>query len=109
MAEYDLKRFKLISSLYKGPHYNQMAKFKDDIVENHKAYGSELFDRYPYLRYTFSDYSIKTDVLQLCPGIGKIFATLMAFEEDPSLHYVVYADFDSLFVKENRLDAKNIM
>ena len=117
MAKFDIKRFKLISSLYKGPHYTPMSKFKDDIIENHKAfatindaeyklYGNELYERFPYLRYTFSEYNIKVDMLQICPGIGKMFATLMAFEEDPSLHYVAYADFDSLFVKENRLDDK---
>ena len=117
MAKIDIKRYKLISSLYKGPHNTPMSKFKDEIIENHKAfatindaeyklYGNELYERFPYLRYTFSEYNIKVDMLQICPGIGKMFATLMAFEEDPSLHYVAYADFDSLFVKENRLDDK---
>ena len=114
MAKFDIKKIKLISSLYKGPHYSPMVKFKDDIIENHKAfatindaeyklYGDDLYDRFPYLRYTFSEYNIKVDVLQVMPGIGKIFATLLAFEENPNLHYVAYADFDSLFVKENHL------
>lgn len=105
----------LVSTLYKGVHYDYMKKYKSDIIKNHKSfaefndmdyrlYGDELQYRNKSLhKYEFSQWNIPVNPLSMMPGIGKLYAILNAIEDYPEKSYFVFADFDSIFMKKTLL------
>ena len=106
----------LISTLYKGPHYNLLSPYKSDIISNHKKFaeyndfdyrlynGGELEYRYDAISpYEFSEYDIPVYPINTFPGVGKLYAILAAKEDYPGVSYFVFADFDSIFLQRSLL------
>jgi hypothetical protein len=105
----------LISTLYKGVHYDLIKPYKQDIIQNHKRfaefndmkyrlYGDEVPYRYNLTGRTFSDYNIPINAMRVFPGIGKLYTILSAIEDYPEMSYFVFADFDSVFMEYKKLD-----
>ena len=108
----------MLSTLYKGVHYDTMAPYKQDIIKNHKAfaefnnmeyrlYGGEIPYRFGLSDRTFTKYDIPFDILELCPGIGKLYAILAAQEDYPNRGHYVFVDFDSVFINKIQLNSNN--
>ena len=102
----------MISTLYNGPHYSAMQKYKDRIQANHIAFAE--YNNIPYKLYDekiLYDYNLirqhddKTiNIPGFMPGIGKMFACLQAFLDFPELEYVMFVDFDSLFLNSEKIN-----
>ena len=105
----------LISTLYKGVHYDLIKPYKQDIIQNHKRfaefndmkyrlYGDEVPYRYNLIDRTFTEYNIPLNIMGAFPGIGKLYTILSAIEDYPEMIYFVFADFDSVFMEYKKLD-----
>lgn len=105
----------LISTLYKGVHYDLIKPYKQDIIQNHKRfaefndmkyrlYGDEVPYRYNLIGRTYTEYNIPLNIMGAFPGIGKLYTILSAIEDYPEMTYFVFADFDSVFMEYKKLD-----
>jgi len=110
----------LISTLYKGVHYDLIKPYKQDIIKNHKAfaefnsmdyrlYGGEIPYRYDLGTKTFTEFNMTYDILNLFPGIGKLYSILAAQEDYPRKASYIFVDFDSVFMNNVQLNSNNTL
>lgn len=105
----------LVSTLYKGPHYELIGPYKKDIIANHKKfaeyndmeyrlYGEELTYRFKNIKpYHFTKWDIPVNPLNILPGIGKLYAILSAIEDYPWIKHYMFVDFDSVFINKVKI------
>lgn len=102
----------MISILYDGPHYSMIEGYKNEIEKNHiafanfnkiqyKLYGEEILKKYNLLRVHDNK---QINVASFMPGIGKLYACLQAQKDFPNAKYIMFVDFDSLFIKEKNIE-----
>lgn len=111
----------MISVLYPGQTFNEMQKYYDQILQNHmnfagnnsipyKLYDEELLMKYNLIRHHVSplDSNAKSiNIPYFMPGIGKLYACLQAEKDFPNAKYIMFIDFDSLFLQNANIEQES--
>jgi hypothetical protein len=104
-----MNNLKIISTLYNGFNFSKIEKYKSHIIDNHTEFSK--FNNADYILYTdelLGKYNLNRPLPgkdyqwhghSVCHGIAKWYAVIETFNNFPECEYVMFADFDSVFLQ----------